>query len=137
MNILAVQSFQYANTRSNKYGQKSNLQRSLRVQEQNSAKFADIDYYPYSMSNVQFTGKFFERYPRHWLKHLLKLDLPCPCCGKKMVPREEIDSLPTLGVFSGSCLTALAALEPYENLMKPMDFSPEKTSYTYTIYPKF
>lgn len=122
MNILAVQSVRYANSKPQGNGQIYNLQRS-RVQEQDSTKYADIDYYPYSMSTVQFTGKFYDRYPRHWLKSLLKLDLPCPCCGKKMVPREEIDKLPSLGVFSGSCLTALSALEPYEQLMKPIEYN--------------
>ena len=123
MNILAVQNIQYANYKRRINEPTSKLQRSLNVQEENSTKYAEIDYYPYSMSNVQFTGKFFEKYPRQWLKNLLKLDLPCPCCGNRMVPREEIDALPALGVFSGSCLAALKALEPYEDLMKPIEYN--------------
>ena len=35
----------------------------------------------------------------------------------------EIKSLPSLGVFSGSCVAALAALKPYENIMKPVEKS--------------
>lgn len=126
MNILAVQNIQYANRQRRVLSPTNNLQRSLNVQEQDSTKYADIDYYPYSMSTIQFTGpnKFYDKYPKHWLKNLLKLDLPCPCCGqKKMIPREEIDLLPLQGAFSGSCLAALSALEPYENIMKPVEYS--------------
>lgn len=96
--------------------------RSLKVREmEDSTKYGEIDYYPYSMSNIQFTGRFFEKYPKHWLKNLLKLGLPCPCCGNKLPEHEKIRALPASGVFSGSCLAAIQALKPYEDIMKPVE----------------
>ncbi len=88
-----------------------------------SAKYGEIDYYPYSMNNVQFTGKFADTYPKYWLKNLLKLNLPCPCCGKQMIPLDEVKALPAAGVFSASCLTAVNTLEEFEDYMKPVEYS--------------
>ena len=120
MKILAVRNLQYPNGNrmvSNPIPDK----RSEKMLEQDSTKYAELDYYPYSMSNIQFTSKFFDRYSKQWLRGLLKLGLPCPCCGKLMPELNEIKSLPSLGVFSGSCVAALAALKPYENIMKPVE----------------
>ncbi len=88
-----------------------------------SAKYGEIDYYPYSMSGIQFTGKFSDTYPKYWLKNLLKLNLPCPCCGKQMIPLDEVKALPAAGLFSASCLTAVNALEQFEDYMKPVEYS--------------
>ncbi len=88
-----------------------------------SAKYGEIDYYPYSMNSVQFTGKFADTYPKYWLKNLLKLNLPCPCCGKQMIPLDEVKALPAAGLFSASCLTAVNTLEQFEDYMKPVEYS--------------
>jgi len=120
MKVLAVRNLQYPNGNrmvSNPIPNK----RSEKMLELDSTKYAELDYYPYSMSNIQFTSKFFDRYSKQWLRGLLKLGLPCPCCGKLMPELNEIKSLPSLGVFSGSCVAALAALKPYENIMKPVE----------------
>ena len=127
MRIVAVQNGQYNsikyNTRNVNYSTATPNVRSLKVREMdNSSKFGDIDYYPYSMSNIQFTGRFFEKYPKHWLKNLLKLGLPCPCCGNQLPEHEAIRALPKSGVFSGSCLAAIQALQPYEDIMKPVEY---------------
>ncbi len=120
MKVLAVRNLQYPNGNrmvSNPIPNK----RSEKMLELDSTKYAELDYYPYSMSNIQFTSKFFDRYSKQWLRGLLKLGLPCPCCGKLMPELNEIKSLPSLGVFSGSCVATLAALKPYENIMKPVE----------------
>ena len=88
-----------------------------------SAKYGEINYYPYSMDSVQFTGKFSETYPKYWLKDLLKLNLPCPCCGKQMIPLDKVKALPAAGVFSVSCITAINALEQFEDYMKPVEYN--------------
>ena len=122
MKIVAVSNLQnLAKSRMAAFSVCNNL-RSDKVREtQDSTKYGEIDYYPYSMSNISFTGKFFDKYPKHWLKNLLKLGLPCPCCGKKMPTLDEINTLSAVGAFSASCLAAVNALEPYEDLMKPVE----------------
>ncbi len=88
-----------------------------------SAKYGEIDYYPYSMNGAQFTGRFADTYPKYWLKNLLKLNLPCPCCGKQMIPLDEVKALPATGLFSASCLTAVNTLEQFEDYMKPVEYN--------------
>ena len=121
MKVLAVRNLQYPNGNRMVSNPIPNIKRSEKMLEQDSTKYAELDYYPYSMSNIQFTSKFFDRYSKQWLRGLLKLNLPCPCCGKLMPELNEIKSLQTFGVFGGSCVAALAALKPYENIMKPVE----------------
>lgn len=123
MKIIAVRNLQIPNGNRMVSNPIPNIKRSEKMlEQQDSIRYAELDYYPYSMSNVQFAGAtFLDRYPKHWLRGLLRLGLPCPCCGKLMPELNEIKSLPSLGVFSGSCLAALAALKPYENIMKPVE----------------
>ncbi len=121
MNILAVQIF--SQTRPQKRLSLPVRGKTVMDAQTNSAKYGEIDYYPYSTVKIPFTGKFSDAYPKYWLKNLLKLNLPCPCCGKTMIPLDKIKELPAAGLFSASCLTAINALEQYEDIMKPVEYS--------------
>lgn len=124
MRIVAVQNWQYNARRNMLPISAAPNKRSLKLREMDdSAKYGEIDIYPYSMSGINFTSKFFDKYPKHWLKNLLKLGLPCPCCGKNLPTHDEIRALPASGAFSGSCLAAINALEPYEDIMKPVEYN--------------
>ncbi len=121
MKIVAVNNFTYQNRR--RYNINNTKGHIVMANGYNQDKYGDIDFYPYSMNGVNFTGKFAETYPKYWLKNLLKLNLPCPCCGKQMIPLDEVKALPAAGVFSGACLTAVNALEQFEEYMKPVEYN--------------
>ena len=73
--------------------------KNISSQDKDNIRYTELNYYSYNLSNIKFTGKFIEKYPKHWLRGLLKLGLPCPCCGKLMPELNEIKSLPSLGAL--------------------------------------
>ncbi len=74
------------------------------VQSQTPVKAAPppTDTFVKSIDTVNFSAKLDERFPKYFLKELLKFGLPCPVCNKDMIPLERLcePALETLKFFT-------------------------------------
>ena len=55
------------------------------------------------------------------LKDLLNYRIPCLCCGQEMLHPDIYTKLMEMPELSGTALQAISVIEPYENIMHPVE----------------